>query len=270
MAGLGRNENPNSLPDITTPLEQHAAWKQAKTTYEEAKSHLKAKDLELIMDSDEPDDLTRFLEKVKADRGPYAKTMEFTQKCLSVLKEREGPIDMLVACAGPPGRLAWGSTKLVLCIVCGYVDEFKSLLSMLEDIAKWLEPVKVDAETFQYSKVVQESLVNLYVCIIKFWEKAIIAYTSKRKKRSRLLHWSDAMWKELGKEAESLKSGIDTQVRIFQHATNAAHHKQSKQADDMIVIGKWPCDMELTTPPLPQYLQSMPSLHPRIHCYDWL
>lgn len=130
MADTRRDEIPNPPPDITIPLEQHAAWKRAKRTYEEAKSQLKAKDLELIMGSDTPDDLIRFLEKVKTDRGHYAKTMGFIQKCLSVLKEREGLIDMLLACAGPPGRLAWSSTKLVLCVFRGYVDEFKALLSV--------------------------------------------------------------------------------------------------------------------------------------------
>ena len=234
--------DPASQLSVGPQLQKDTAWVRAKATFEKGRKTSKAADLIEITGSDSPHDLASFIERVQNEKGPYTKTMGIANKCLGFLKEHEGPIDLLAQAGGaPPGCLAWGLIKWALQMVRGYTEEYMKLIEALGNICEWLQPIKLNAETFTNSANVQGCVLKLYSFILTFWEKAILAYTPIQKKRHRLLHLAKATWFDFDKELSSLKDAFANQLQIFAANVRAVHYRETKDGQVTMLSGWLPC-----------------------------
>ena len=143
--------------------------------------------------------------------------------------DHEGAIDALAQAGGSPGNLAWGGIKLALHMVRGYTGEYEKLLDALENICEWLQPIRMNSDTFADSAEVQDSLLRLYGLILGFWERAILAYTQNQKKLRRTFRCLRATWSNLDAELAGLKRDFEDQVRKFNANVMAAHNRATKQ-----------------------------------------
>lgn len=175
---------------VEDQLQADPVWLRAKTAYEAQRSKLKGKKVPEITSSDNPQELAALIQRIEAEKGTYVEAVNWTSKCVGFLTQRESAIDMLAQAGGSSGCLVWGCIKITLYMVRSYTAEYQKLLGVLSNICEWLQPVKLDVETFKDAENVQTYQLNLYILILKFWEKGISAYSHSHKKRNKIFHIS--------------------------------------------------------------------------------
>lgn len=218
-------------------LQADPVWQRAKDVFETECRKLKGKDYEEIKSADGPQDLISFIERINNAQGTYAKTVNVTNKCVAFLTEHEDAIGVLFQAGGGPGSLAWGCIKLALHMVRSYTGEYMKLLGALESICEWLQPIKVELETFANCPNVQASLLKLYGLILRFWERGILAYSENQKKLRRTFRCLRSTWSNLDAELSDLKRDFEDQIRKFQANVAAAHNQETKQGQSAVRSG---------------------------------
>lgn len=104
-----------------------------------------------------------------------------------------------------------------------HVDAYERLLGVLTDNFRWLEPVGLEATTFDDSAVVHKSLAALYADIIGFCEWAIQAYTHSKSKK--VLGILRTAWVDYDNNYRALQRSIEQNLSNFRAATQAQHHR---------------------------------------------
>ncbi|MCJ1244187.1 hypothetical protein MMC30_001385 [Trapelia coarctata] len=198
------------LPSIAPILQDDAVWKNAAASY--ARNQNLSKEQHLLVQSSGPNDVLRFIEDTekRQSKRKYAKVVKGVRTCTEVLKLHRKSLELL-AQAG---------------IVEDHVDAYKRLLGVLIDIARWLEPVRLEGTTFNDSEIVRRSLVALYVDIIGFWESAIELYTYSKPKQVRSI--LQTAWVNYDNDYRALQSSMEQSLSNFRAATQAQHHRDSQ------------------------------------------
>ena len=217
-----------AVPSVGNLVRQDEAWKKAL----EAAANTTGKPVAVLLNNPaHPRDVSAYLESLKEARkqSRFSRTCRAVAACIDAITRHEKALDMFAQAGGMPGCLIWGCIKFALELSYGYSKDFERMVNTMAHITRWLEPVFIEANTFQDSAMVSQCLLELYAHIATFWTKCLEFFSASKSRR--VYSAFSAVWTDYTAEYETLQANMDRSIKILLTAAAAEHHRQFKEFD---------------------------------------
>ncbi|KAI9166477.1 Vegetative incompatibility protein [Paramyrothecium foliicola] len=197
------------------------AWENALRTF---KKDMSSKDLKSIQAPTKLEDLIENLRKWNAGQSGRSNTgINVINNGLLRIQRFNACIDVLSQGLPDPAVLLWGSIRFAMKIVQDYGEEYDKICEAFAAMINSLPRVEIYADTFPTSSLVQDSIHDIFVSSLQFWQKACKFY-----RRRKLFNLLRATWSNYDLEFSRLETAMKDALDRVEKGGLAMHIKESK------------------------------------------